>query len=151
MWIGTARYRAGDFEQAAQEFARSDTAEAKFNEGNAWLFQGKYDIAVERYDAALELKPGWEEAEQNRAIAAARAKMLDRTGGDMGDQQIGADKIVFDKDKEPGGQDTEVTATQATTDAAIQAMWLRRVQTEPADFLRAKFAYQQAMDEGGQP
>jgi Ca-activated chloride channel family protein len=32
----------------------------------------------------------------------------------------------------------------------MQALWLRRVQTRPADFLRAKFAYQQAAQaEGG--
>jgi Ca-activated chloride channel family protein len=30
----------------------------------------------------------------------------------------------------------------------MQAMWLRRVQTRPADFLRAKFAYQHAMKSG---
>jgi hypothetical protein len=28
------------------------------------------------------------------------------------------------------------------SDAQLQALWLRRVQTNPADFLRAKFAYQ---------
>ena len=28
-------------------------------------------------------------------------------------------------------------------------MWLRRVQTRPADFLRAKFAYQAAQQEPG--
>jgi Ca-activated chloride channel family protein len=29
----------------------------------------------------------------------------------------------------------------------MRAMWLRRVQTKPADFLRAKFSYQNAMDQ----
>lgn len=66
----------------------------------------------------------------------------------MGDQKIGADEVVFDKDKKPGGQETEVAADQAVSDSAIQAMWLRRVQTQPADFLRAKFAYQQANASG---
>jgi Ca-activated chloride channel family protein len=27
----------------------------------------------------------------------------------------------------------------------MQSLWLRRVQTRPADFLKAKFEYQQAM------
>ena len=39
----------------------------------------------------------------NREIAAARAEMLKRTGGDMGDQELGADDVVFDKNKKPGG------------------------------------------------
>ena len=62
--------------------------------------------------------------------------------GEMGDQQIGADEIVFDKDKNSGGQDTETEKAQPLSDAAMQALWLRRVQTKPADFLKAKFAYQ---------
>jgi Ca-activated chloride channel family protein len=28
------------------------------------------------------------------------------------------------------------------SDAAVRALWLKRVQTRPADFLRMKFAYQ---------
>jgi Ca-activated chloride channel family protein len=30
-------------------------------------------------------------------------------------------------------------------DAELRNLWLRRVQTAPADFLRAKFAYQASM------
>ena len=63
----------------------------------------------------------------------------------MGDQEIGADKIVFDKDKSNEGQETELEGAKALTDPEIQALWLRRVQTRPADFLRAKFAWQQAL------
>jgi len=37
MWQGAACYRAGEFEKAAQAFARRDTAEAHYNQGNAWL------------------------------------------------------------------------------------------------------------------
>jgi len=34
------------------------------------------------------------------------------------------------------------------SDRALQAMWLRRIQTKPADFLRAKFAYQLSREGG---
>ena len=86
-------------------------------------------------------------------IAVARAKMTEQKGGDMGDQQIGADEIKYDKNKQPGGQDTQTEEGQPLTDSSMQALWLRRVQTRPADFLKAKFAYQLAADEpagGGQ-
>ena len=33
---------------------------------------------------------------------------------------------------------------QPLSDAAMQELWLRRVQTKPADFLRAKFSFQLA-------
>jgi Ca-activated chloride channel family protein len=148
MWQGTALFRAGEFKQAQAVFARLDTAEAHFNRGNCFVMLGLYQDAVASYDHALERRPGWNEAIDNRAIAASRAEMLKTEGGDMGDQKIGADEIVFDK-KKPGGQDTQVTAEQSADPASMQALWLRRVQTRPADFLKAKFAYQQATKQNG--
>ena len=141
MWKGTALYRDGQFEDAAETFGLVDTADGHFNQGNAWLFNGKYPRAIESYERALELKPDWKEAEENLAIARARATALERKGGDMGDQKLGADEIRFDKTKE-GGQDTEVNAEDAANDSNMQALWLRRVSTKPADFLRTKFRYQ---------
>lgn len=150
MWQGTAWYRAGEFEKAAQAFARRDKAEAYFNQGNAWLMRGKYDTAITCYDQALEKRPGWKEATENRALASARMKMTEAPGGDLGDQKLGADKIVFDKKAKNEGQDTEVAGGKALSDQEMQALWLRRVQTRPADFLKAKFSYQQAARaEGG--
>ncbi len=146
MWQGAAWYRAGEFDKAAQAFARRDTAEADFNQGNAWLMRGKYETAMASYDRALQRRPEWREARENRDLAEARAKLVERTGDEMGDQTIGADDIVFDKTKKSGGQETEMAGERAISDAAVQAMWLRRVQTRPADFLRAKFAYQNAVE-----
>jgi Ca-activated chloride channel family protein len=149
LWQGAAWYRAGEFEKAAQAFARRDTAEANFNQGNAWLLRGKYETAIASYDRALAQRLDWPEATENRELAMARAKMVERQGGDLGDQRLGADKVVFDKKQNSGGQDTEVAGEQAGSDVTIQAMWLRRVQTKPADFLKAKFSYQNAMEKEG--
>lgn len=148
LWRGTALYRAGEFEDAAQMFSRVDTAEGHFNQGNAWLMHGQYEQAIKCYSAALERRPDWTEARENRELATARAALLSSEGGEMGDQRLGADRIVFDRKDNKGGQDTEIDGGQAVSDQELQAMWLRRVQTEPADFLRSKFAYQQAMAEG---
>lgn len=140
---GTALFRAGEFEKAEQAFARVATPEAEFNRGNCLVMRGKYESAIERFDRALELRPGWEDAEVNRRIAVARAEMVKQKGGDMGDQKLGADEIVFDKNKKNDeGQDTEIQTEQVMSDAAMQAIWLRRVNTRPADFLKSKFAYQ---------
>lgn len=150
MWQGAAWYRAGEFEKAAQAFARRDTVDAHYNQGNAWLLRGKYEAAIASYDRALAERPDWKEARVNRELAAARAKQVERQGGDMGDQKLGADEIVFDnKAKKNEGQETQIAGEQAVTDASVQALWLRRVQTKPADFLKAKFAYQNAMEKEG--
>ena len=146
---GVAWYRAGEFEKATQAFARVQTAAGRFNLGNAWVMLGKYDKAIASYDEALEKRPQWQEAKENRDLAAARAKLLESPGGDLGDQRVGADEIVFDPKKPSGGEDTEVAGDQAMTDATVQAMWLRNVQTKPADFLKAKFAFQRAREAEG--
>lgn len=146
MWKGVALFRDAEFKQAQAIFARLDTAEAHYNRGNCFVFLGNYQDAVASYDRALARRPGWVEAEENRALAEARGKALKNEGGDMGDQKLGADKIVFDK-KKPGGQETVVNSEQSADPASMQALWLRRVQTRPADFLRTKFAYQNQLGE----
>lgn len=148
LWQGMALYRAGEFEKAARAFARRDTPEAHFNQGNAWLMNGKYDAAIASYERALTKRPDWKEAKENRDLAAARAALVKNEGGDMGDQTLGADEIKFDNRRRDSGQDTEVNTEQAATDQSVQALWLRRVQTKPADFLKARFSYQEAMRSG---
>lgn len=140
---GVAWFRAGEFEKSIQSFSQASSPESQFNRGNAWVMLGKYDQAVKSYDLALKQRPEWKEAQENRDLAAARAKLTEAKGGDMGDQKIGADEIVFDKNKESSGEETEVAGNQATSDAEVQAIWLRQVATKPADFLKAKFAFQQ--------
>ena len=150
MWQGVALFRAGEFEKAASLFAGSDTAEAAFNQGNALVMQGKYEAAVGRFARALELRPGWKDAAVNREIALGRAGALKKEGGDMTGGKLGADEIVFDKGKSspPAGEEL-VEGGQEATDAELRSIWLRQVQTRPADFLRAKFAQQYATRKSG--
>lgn len=153
LWQGVAWFRGGEFTKAEQAFARVATPEAEFNRGNCLVMLGKYEAAVARYDRALERRPDWEDAQINRDIAAARAKLVERRGGDMGDQKLGADDITFDKGPKSGGQETQIEGEPVLSEAEMQALWLRRVQTKPADFLKAKFAYQLSAGaaEGGGP
>lgn len=142
MWAAIGQFRAGDFKQAAQTFGGLDTAEAAYDQGNALVMLGKYDEAIARYDRALALHPGWSDAEANRALARLRADRVRQKGGETGDQREGADEIVYDKSKkEQGGFDTRVEGA-AMSDQAVRALWLKRVQTRPADFLKSRFAYQ---------
>jgi Ca-activated chloride channel family protein len=146
MWTGIVLFRQGEFEKSAGVFAGIDTAQSAFNHGNALVMQGKYAEAAERYARALKLRPEWQDAIINREIALARAAMLKQEGGDMTGGMLGADEIVFTKGKSPpaaGEEQTEVG--QEMSDAELRAVWLRQVQTQPADFLAAKFAYQHAM------
>jgi Ca-activated chloride channel homolog len=140
---GVAWYQAGEFEKAARAFSRVPVAPGAFNEGNAWLMRGAYDKAIAAYERALALQPGWTLAEDNRALALARRDRLKKEGGDVTGGQVQADETVFDLNRK-GGQDTTAEGNAPLSDADLDALWLRRVQTTPGDFLRAKFAYQAA-------
>jgi Ca-activated chloride channel homolog len=143
LWRGAALFRAGQFKEAAEVFGGIDTAEAAYDQGNALVMLGKYEDAVHRYDRALVLHPGWRDAEENRKLAQVRADRMKTEGGDTGSTDSAPDEIVFDRSKKAGeGQDDEVAGGQAMTDEAARALWLANVRTRPADFLRAKFAYQ---------
>ena len=144
MWRGAAWYRDGDFKKAAAEFSRMDSAEAHFNQGNARLMLGTYEAAIACYDRALERRPQWTEAQENRELAIARGKAMEFDGGDMTGGKMGADDIVFDQDATKGDQEVEIAGGEPLSDQEIQALWLRRLQTEPADFLKSKFSFQNA-------
>lgn len=147
--IGTALYRAGEFKEAAQAFGRLKSPEGQFNRGNALLMQGKYAEAMEAYEAALAAKPDWREAEMNHEIAHLRAENVKKEGGDMTGGMLAADEIVFTSGKnDSAGEEETVEGGDPISNTELQAMWLRRIQTKPADFLKAKFSYQ-ASQEGG--
>ena len=150
--IGAALFLAGDFEKAASVLGRSASAQAHYNRGNAHIMLGEYDAAIAAYQSALTQRPDWPEAEQNLQIASLRKQALappeDDSGGTGG--QLEADEIVFDDtgrvNKSSSEQVIDATEQQLGEDA-MRAMWLRKVETRPADFLAARFNYQLATRE----
>jgi Ca-activated chloride channel family protein len=150
--IGAALFLAGDFEKAASVFGRSSTAQANYNCGNAHVMLGDYDAAIEAYRIALSKRPDWPEAEQNLQIATLRKQALappeDDHGGTGG--QLEADEIVFDQTGRVNKSSNEQVidaANQQQSEEEMRAMWLRKVETRPADFLAARFNYQLATRE----
>lgn len=150
--IGAALFLAGEFEKAASVFGRSGGAEANYNRGNAHVMLGDYDAALEAYRTALSKRPDWPEAEQNLQIATLRKQALappeDDYGGTGG--QLEADELVFDQSGRVNKSSNEQVmdaADQQMGEEAMRAMWLRKVETRPADFLAARFNYQLATRE----
>ncbi len=147
--IGAALFQAGDFEKAASVLGRSASPEAHYNRGNALVMLGEYDAAIEAYHSALSKRPGWPEAGQNLQIATLRKQALappeDDFGGTGG--QLEADEFVFDDTGRVNKSSSEQVidaADQQLSEDAMRAMWLRKVETRPADFLAARFNYQLA-------
>jgi Ca-activated chloride channel homolog len=148
---GIAFYRAGDFEKAAKAFVRVPDAVGAFNQGDALLMHGAYDQAVAAFDRALGFRPAWKEAAENRALALARRDAIRKQAGNQ-EADEDPDEIVVDLNAKHREKKVSSSSEGNTlSDEEVQATWLRRVQTTPADFLRLKFAYQaQTKTEAGQ-
>ena len=150
--IGAALFLAGEFENAATVLGRSGSAEATYNRGNANIMLGQYEAAIEAYQSALSKRPAWREAEQNLQIAILRKQALAPPDDDFGGTggALEADEIVFDQsgrvNKSSSEQVIDASEQQKGEDA-MRAMWLRKVETRPADFLAARFNYQLATRE----
>jgi Ca-activated chloride channel family protein len=147
---GNALYRGNDFATAQTVYAGIASAEGRFNLGNTLVLLGRYEEAIKAYSEALVLRPDWQPAKDNLLIARLRAERMQAEGGDMTDGKMEADEIVF----EEGGSDNaskaiEMAGGEPLTDEQLRLLWLRNVQTRPADFLRVKFAYQYAMQGRG--
>ena len=149
---GVALFLAGDIEKAASVFGRSASAEAHYNRGNANIMLGNYDAAIVAYQSALSKRPDWPEAEQNLQIATLRKQAMERPDDDHGGTggMLEADELVFDLkagENKSSGEQVIDAADQQLGEDAMRAMWLRKVETRPADFLAVRFSYQLAIRE----
>lgn len=68
LWKGTAMYRGGQYEGAANAFSFSDSADGHYNRGNALAQAGQPDAALSAWEKALELDPGHEGARHNQQV-----------------------------------------------------------------------------------
>ncbi|WP_331352621.1 vWA domain-containing protein [Cellvibrio sp. UBA7671] len=93
-WKASAQYRAGDYEEAAKNFAQSDNADAHYNRGNALAKANKLPDAIKAYDQALKLNPELEDAKKNRKLVEELLKQ----------QQQNQDQQDKDKDKDEQDQ-----------------------------------------------
>jgi Ca-activated chloride channel family protein len=141
MWRGVALYRAGRYDDAIDAFARLDTAESWFDQGNALAKLGKLEPAAAAYGEALRRKPDFAAAKANLELVQ---RLIPKKPPDD-DQQPQepsekADQIQFD-DKAKKGARGQVDVARQTAE-----MWMRNIQTSPAQLLRRKFAI-----EAGEP
>ncbi len=132
---GVALYRAGKFAESLDAFARVNTPESDYNQGNALARLGRFPDAVARYEAALKRRPAFPEAAANLALVR---KLIPPPKPDDEQQasdpnQKADDTVVDDKGKK--GKAGRVDGAEQTAE-----LWMRNIQTTPAGLLRRKFA-----------
>ena len=141
LWKGVALYQAGDFQGALDAFALVDKAESYYNQGDALARLGKFPEAVKSYGEALKRRPGWKEAEENLALVQSlipppKKEEKPEEGGIP--PTYSPDQVQFDNTE---GQKGKVQVPR-WDEKQMADLWLRNIQTTPADFLRQKFAIQ---------
>jgi len=144
IWRGLALTRAGDYEEALNAFALSDSAEAWYNQGDALAHLGKYPEAVQAYQQALARRNPWPEAQDNLALVESLIpKARDKKDKDKQEESpnLPPDQVKFDEK----GEQSKKTQMRIKLDPKKMAeIWMRNIQTTPADFLRRRFAMQAA-------
>ena len=141
LWKGTAYYAAEKFDEAIVQFERLSTAQGFYNLGNAYAHKGDYPAAINAYKEALSLKKDYPEARFNlEYIQLLIPKPEEQEEGPPGDPSFDPDEIKFDE-KGKKGKEGEIEQAQLT-DEQVAELWMRRIQTSPAQFLKLKFSYQ---------
>ncbi|MBO9406272.1 VWA domain-containing protein [Shimia sp. R9_1] len=149
---GVALYRGGQYETAAQEMARIETADAAFIEGMARLKSRGYRDGVRAFERALQIDPDHAGAQQNLPIAkdivayVETAQAQSDTGEESG---IGADDVVFDNESGQGAETQIEAAEEEAAGGHLSAeQWMRTVDTRTEDFLRQRFRLEAAQRTG---
>jgi Ca-activated chloride channel family protein len=90
-WKGAALYRSGQYEQAAEAFARVPSASAHYNRGNALVRMGNLADALQAYQQALALNPELEDAQANYALVSELIKRQQARSGASGEAEHGGE------------------------------------------------------------
>lgn len=134
---GVSAYRAADYALAIEHFSQLETAEAWFYLGNRYARQLELHKAVTAYETALQKQPDFPAARQNLALIEPLARQLDAER--EGAPEMEADALRFDK-RADQGTPAEIQRSTRMNDA----VWLENLNTSATEFLRRRFAAEQA-------
>ena len=97
-WKATAAYRSGDYEKAAEQFAKKDNTRANFNRGNALAFAGRLQDAIDSYEKVLSVNPQHKDAKFNKKLVEDLLKKQNKS--QQNKEQQGQQKNQQDQSSE---------------------------------------------------
>ncbi len=86
-WRAVAKFRAENYAESAEGFARGGDARSLYNLGNAMAYQGKLDSAIDAYEKTLLLDPDDEDAKYNLELVKELKKQQEQEQQNEGDDQ----------------------------------------------------------------
>jgi Ca-activated chloride channel family protein len=113
LWKGSALYRDGQYEEAADAFAHSDETTAHYNRGNALARAGLLREALSAYDAALGAQPQHADALYNRALVARLMEQLRQLSRQQQRDQESGGQSQTGGDSREGGRSPDQDARDA--------------------------------------
>jgi Ca-activated chloride channel family protein len=145
LWKGLSFSRARDYEDALNAFALVDSPESWYNQGNALAHLGKYAEAAQAYRQALARRHPWLEAQENMALVVSLIPKPKDKKNDNEEEispNLPPDQTKFDEKGKKGQKTIQIKADPEK----MADIWMRNIQTTPADFLRRRFAVQAAQE-----
>ena len=144
-WKATANYRGEKFEDAANQYGGLDTADSKYNLGNAFAKQNLLDEAIEAYDQALAADPDNEDAQFNKTLIEQLQKeqQQDQDSEDSEEQQ--------DQDQSQQDQEQQDQKEQKEQDSQQEQDEQEQEQKEPEAQPQKEQANQKPAEEESEP
>jgi Ca-activated chloride channel family protein len=99
-WKASAQYRAGDYSEAAKNFAGFNTDTGHYNRGNALAKANQLAEAIKAYDQALKLNPNFEDAKKNRQLVEELLKQQNQDQQNQDKDQDNEDREKQDQEKQ---------------------------------------------------
>lgn len=88
-WRGVAKYRSGSFDEAGELFAKDESLDSLYNQGNALAWEGRFSDAIQAFDAVLTQDPNHEDAQHNKEVIEALLEAMQQQQSSESDQSQG--------------------------------------------------------------
>ncbi|WP_375749787.1 VWA domain-containing protein [Vibrio sp. HN007] len=151
-----AYYYAEEFESAHTLFMQLSTEEARFNAANALVGMREYIAARSVYLELVKSNPNNTAAAHNLKIIESVIKQINEFSRSQAESMEGSQEssqeLPDDKPQTADGAEEQVTkeitikeilsADEILQNDAVANKWLKRVEADPKQFLRAKFQMQ---------
>ena len=150
---GVKAYQSKDFKKALDTFSKSNSALARYNQGNTLAQLGKFNEAIELYSEALAIDPKNADAEFNKKLLEDFLKQQ----AQKNQQEQEQSEHNSSQNQESDSAENETTNTQNTTAQETQVgeeqqaneQLLMQVPDDPGGLLRQKFMRDHRRNQSG--
>ena len=106
-WRGSAAYKAGNYDQAIDDYLGAETADAHYNRGNSLAKSGDLEGAIGAYNQALKQLPEMEDAAANRDLVEKLKEQQEESSEQQDQDQEKKDQDKKDQQDQDQNQQQE--------------------------------------------